>query len=226
MQQLTELLGVVAWPLVVGFVVFLFRSSLREVLSREDVSFSGPGGISISARRATDAMVDAVESKDGGAGAGAARKVSPADAADQVHEVSAFVRRLGRSPRLLWVDDRPSNNRHERWALENMGVTVDLSTSTRDAQQKLRRGGYDVVITDMARPQEPRAGYALLESMTDGGDATPLIIYSSSNAPEHYDEAVGRGAVGSTARPQELIDMILRALRDARPRRRWWRSGR
>jgi hypothetical protein len=56
--------------------------------------------------------------------------LSTVDAADQVRAVEAAVWRLGRSPRLLWVDDRPSNNRFERSALENMGMIVDLSTST------------------------------------------------------------------------------------------------
>jgi CheY-like chemotaxis protein len=222
MQQVSELLGVVAWPAVVLVGLILFRRPLREVLSRDDLSVSGPGGISFSARRAVDAMVDADEAKNRGATNGARGSLSAAEAEDQVREVVEFVRRLGRSPRILWVDDLPSNNRHERWALESMGMTVYLSTSTADAQRKLhRRGDYDVVISDMARPEDPRAGYVLLRWMQDRGDGTPFVVYSSSNEPAHYDEAVSNGAVGSTARPQELIDMVLRALRDARPRPRW-----
>lgn len=122
------------------------------------------------------------------------------------------------------MDDRPSNNRYERWALENMGMTVELSTTTESAQEKLRHGSYDVVISDMARPEDPRAGYVLLDWMRRREKSTPFVIYSSSNHPEHYDEAISAGAIGSTGRPQELVDMILRALRDARPRTRWWRS--
>jgi CheY-like chemotaxis protein len=226
MQQVTDLLGVVVWPVVVVFSVILFRGALRDVLSRDDLSFSGPAGITFSARRATGALVDAFEAKGSDPGTGPAGRTSVEDAGDQVREVAAFVRRLRRSPRVLWVDDRPSNNRHERSALENSGITVDLSTSTDDAQQKLRLDSYDVVISDMARPENPRAGYVLLSSMQKRGDQTPFVIYSSSNAPEHYDEAIRMGAVGSTARPEELVDMILRALREARPRARWWRPER
>jgi CheY-like chemotaxis protein len=223
MQQVSELIGVLAWPIVVLVSVFLFRRALRDVLSRDDVSFTGPGGIAFSARRATGALMDAAEAKDGGVDAGSTKLVSPTDAADQVQQAGAFVRRLGRSPRLLWVDDRPSNNRYEQAALENMGMTVDLSTSTADAQQKLQRGdGYDLVISDMARPEDPRAGYVLLDWMREKRLDTPFVIYSSSDNPAHYDEAVSHGAVGSTARPTELIDMILRSLRSAPPRARWW----
>jgi CheY-like chemotaxis protein len=224
MDQWTALLGVVAWPLVVAFVLVLFRKVLRDLLSRDDLSISGPAGITFSARRAVGALVDAEKfRRDPSDGRS---PVSAADAEDQVQEVAGFVRRLGRSPRLLWVDDMPSNNRLERSAMENMGMIVELSTSTKDAQARLRRRhGYDLVISDMARPEDPRAGYDLLRWMRDRGDDAPFVVYGSSNSPAHFDEAVSRGAVGSTARPQELVDMILRSLRDARARSRWWRPA-
>ncbi|GAA5134789.1 hypothetical protein GCM10023320_63280 [Pseudonocardia adelaidensis] len=235
MQQWTDLIGVVVWPIVVVFSALLFRRAVRDILTRDDVSFTGPGGIGFSARRATGALLDAEEDKNrsavGGtpgraAGDGDGRPVSAVEVADQVRAVGAAVRRLGRSPRLLWVDDRPSNNRHERSALESMGMIVDLSTSTADAQRKLqRRTTYDLVISDMARPEDPRAGYVLLDWMRERAYDAPFVIYSSSNSAAHYDEAVCRGAVGSTAQPAELIDMVLRSLRDVRPRRRWWQPG-
>jgi CheY-like chemotaxis protein len=230
MEQWTALLGVVAWPLVVVFCVFLFREVLRDVLSRDDLSLSAPAGITFSAKRAAGALMDASEAKRRASGneSSAPGHLSEADAEDQVQEVAGFVGRLRRSPHLLWVDDMPSNNRYERSAIESMGMIVDLSTSTNDAQRKLRRRGeYDVIISDMARPEGSQAGYELLRWMRERGDKTPFVIYSSSNSPAHFDEAVRRGAVGSSASPGELIDMILRSLRDARPRSRWWsrRSG-
>ncbi len=216
MQEWTALAGVVAWPAVVLIGVFVFRKVLRDVLSRDDLSFSGPGGISFSARRAAGALVEATQSKP------AAGQLSDVDAQDQVQEVAAFIRRLRRSPRLLWVDDQPSNNRYETSAIESMGMMVELSTSTEDAQRRLGgRSHYDVVISDMGRPGDPRADYTLLDWLRKHNDDTPFIIYSSSNSADHFNEAVAHGAVGSTARPQDLIDMILRSLKDAHPRSRW-----
>ena len=218
-QQLTEFLSVVAWPIVVVFGLVLFRKPVGELLSRDDVSFTGPAGITVSARRAAGALVEASAAKG--------RPVSSAKAEDQARDVSDFVRSQRRAPRLLWVDDSPSNNRYERSALESMGMVVALSTSTDDALEELRRrNDYDVVISDMGRPEDPRAGYLLLSSMRERGDTAPFVIYSSSDSPEHYDEAVSRGAIGSTARPEELVDLVLRALRDARPPARWWRPTR
>jgi CheY-like chemotaxis protein len=218
-QPLIEFVGILAWPLVVVIVLVVFRTALRDLLSRDDVSVSGPAGITISARRAAGALVHAEVERSG-----PVDHEAEADASDQAREVTAYVQRLRRSPRALWVDDRPSNNRHERWALENMGITVDLSTSTDAARAKLRSGGYCVVISDMARPEDPRAGYLLLDWMREEArDTTPFVVYSSSDAPEHYDEAIAHGALGSTARPAELVDMVLRALREVPPPARRWR---
>jgi len=221
MEQWIALLRVIAWPIIVLLGIFLFRKVLRDVLSREDLSFSGPGGFSFSARRAAGALDKAAEAR------GAPERPSEADAEDLVKEVTDFVRQRHRNPRILWVDDHPSNSRYERSAIDSMGMLVDLSTSTNDAQQKMqRRGEYDVIISDMARGEEPNvdreAGYELLKWLRDRGDETAYIIYRASNDPEHFDEAIRRGAFGSTGSPQELVEMVLRSLRNAKPRTKWW----
>lgn len=87
-----------------------------------------------------------------------------ADEADTEIEVAASgMERLPRVPRVLWVDNLPSNNRYERTMLHALGMFVDLSTSTEDALAKVAaRGGYDVIISDMGRPHDAQAGYTLL----------------------------------------------------------------
>lgn len=57
MQDWTALVGVVIWPIVVLISVLVFRKVLRDVLSRDDLSFGGPGGFFFSARRAAGALV-------------------------------------------------------------------------------------------------------------------------------------------------------------------------
>jgi CheY-like chemotaxis protein len=112
----------------------------------------------------------------------------------------------------LWVDDEPDNNRFERQTLEALGIEIDLSTSTEDAMEKMRRQSYDLVISDMGRPADPRAGYTLLDQLRNRGDRTPFIIYSSSRTSEQVKEARRHGAIGSTNSPKELITMVTRSL--------------
>ena len=112
----------------------------------------------------------------------------------------------------MWVDDRPGNNVFETQALEALGIQVEISTSTDDALEKIAWRSYDLVISDMGRPPDARAGYTLLDKLRKAGNQTPFVIYASSRAPDHVREAREHGAIGSTNRPQELVEMVTTAL--------------
>ena len=66
--------------------------------------------------------------------------------------------------RILWVDDKPENNRFERIAFEQAGIRFHSASSTDEALALLNRHGfrYGAVISDFSRRQ-PRAGYELLD---------------------------------------------------------------
>lgn len=114
--------------------------------------------------------------------------------------------------RILWVDDRPDNNRYERAAFEAMGLTFTLALSTEEARAILSKERFAAIISDMGRREGPREGYVLLDSVRATDPQTPFFIYAGSNALEHKREAIRRGAQGSTNRPQELFDMVVQAL--------------
>jgi CheY-like chemotaxis protein len=209
----TDLLAAVAWPLVAIVICLVFRAPLTAMLRRAD-EIKGPGGFSISAKgqdAAAKAIVEASTAKpmDGS-------PVSTADAASGVENAAKGVEALGRSPQVLWVDDNPSNNRREIAALTSLGMHVSLSTTTDDAVTRVAtHGPFDVIISDMGRPPDTRAGYTLLDSLRSRGNRTPFVIYAASRSPEHFNEAVQHGAIGCTNRPDELIDMVSNALRAA-----------
>ncbi len=110
---------------------------------------------------------------------------------------------------ILWVDDRPENNIYERKAMETLGVKFYVSKSTEDALQKLQKRSFSLIISDMGRPQDDRAGYTLLEEVRNSGNDTPFLLYTGSNAPKHKAEAINRGAQGSTNDPNELFELVL-----------------
>ncbi len=208
-----DLVTALAWPLALLVVVLLFMRPLKELLARDDVRLQGPGGFAISAKgrqAAATALLKASQDKPD--------VTIDAQAAHTEIEVAASgVERLSYVPRVLWVDDRPSNNRYERAMLHALGMFVELSTSTEDAVAKIAaRGGYDVIISDMGRPPDAQAGYALLAELRRLGVMTPFVIYASSRDPAHFDESVRRGAVGCTNRPSELVEMVTNALRSPR----------
>lgn len=206
-SAIAQLVGVLIWPAVLLFFLVRFRGSLTNFLSNlGEFSFKAPG-VEASAKRqqeAAAALGAAIATRapgDGAQGAVAAATLP-----------SPRTQRRLRGARILWVDDRPDNNRFERQALEALGIDIDLSTSTEDALEKVRRRSYDLIISDMGRPPDARAGYTLLDQLRRTGNQTPFLIYAGSRAPEHVAEARAHGAIGATNMPQELITMVTNVL--------------
>lgn len=206
-----QLVGVLIWPALILFIVVRFRGGLADFFGHiGEVSVKALGAeISAKRQEAAAAMGAAVGARQlAGAGPGVA--ADPREVADALPSVRAQRRMEG--SRVLWVDDRPDNNRYERQALEALGLRIDLSTSTDDALEEVRSKEYDLIISDMSRPPDDRAGYTLLKKLRDAGYSTPFIIYAGSRDPKHVQEARQRGALGTTNRPQELLEMVTRAL--------------
>jgi len=113
---------------------------------------------------------------------------------------------------VLWVDDRPDNNIYERRAFEAVGLRFTLVLSTNEALDLLRRNKYAAIISDMGRREGSREGYVLLDSIRSQGSQTPFLIYAGSNLPEHRRETADHGGQGTTNNPQELFQMVLKAI--------------
>lgn len=113
---------------------------------------------------------------------------------------------------ILWVDDRPENNIYERQAFGYLGFRFTLASSTGEALEALSQTKYAAIISDMERREGPREGYVLLDRLRKEGNHTPLFFYASSNAPELKRETLSHGGQGCTNNPQELFEMVTRAV--------------
>lgn len=216
-EAVAQLLGVLAWPAVVVFILVRFGTSLREFIAgMGEFSLKGVG-FEASAKRkqaeAVAALAAAVASRSEEAVENEGGPQDIRTAAEVVAEAATprVIRRTVGS-RVLWVDDRPKNNIYERQALEALGVSFVIALSTDEAIEKLARQKFDAIISDMGRPPDPRAGYTLLDHLRSTGDRTPFIIYAGSRDPEHQAESRRRGAVGCTNQPAELLEMVLAAI--------------
>jgi CheY-like chemotaxis protein len=114
--------------------------------------------------------------------------------------------------RILWVDDNPENNIYERQAMEAMGLEFTLALSTKEAVELLKFQKFAAIISDMGRKEGPREGYVLLEAVRVVDKNIPYFIYAGSRAAQDQRETLLRGAQGTTNIPEELIEMVTRAL--------------
>jgi CheY-like chemotaxis protein len=114
---------------------------------------------------------------------------------------------------VLWVDDQPNDNVWERRALESYGVRCVLATNTDEGQARLAERSFAAVISDFSRKDDRRGGYTLLQLMRASENQTPYFIYSSSREPAFVKAAADRGAQGATNDPDELVAMVIAAIR-------------
>lgn len=221
-KAIAELLGILIWPVVIVVVAIRFRSSLSLLVANlSELSFKVPG-VEGSARinqvKAAVNLGAAAVSRSAAAGSGSGLSAHDSDRLARSLPDPLEQRRL-RGTRILWVDDRPENNTYERRVFEALGLVVSTSTSTDDALAQQARERSDLIISDMGRPPDARAGYTLLDALRKRGDQTPYVIYASSNSPKDKAEAIRHLALGCTNDPQELVEYVLGAL-EALPRLR------
>lgn len=187
---------------LVVFLALLFRPRVTRITA--DVK-SGKVSIDLSPQdkeRARENLSKAEENKTMPTGASVQR--AP-------RRIDELKRRLEK--RILWVDDHPSNNDHERRALEPLGVEVVQVRDSEDALSKLSRYPYDMVITDLDREGNPRAGLDFVKAMRQKGLDLPVAVYTSPSALQAFGaEARQVGAQAVTASPSELVDSVLGGL--------------
>lgn len=216
MDAISKMLSVILWPGLALFVLYFFRRSLRAFFDGlSEVSFKG-AGLEASAKRtqieaaATIAAAAAVDPRE----PSSPREAAQAAAELVIGSLTNSAVRKARRTKILWVDDRPESNLAEREALEALGIGVTTASSTEDALDSLATHRFDLVISDMGRPPDERAGYTLLSEMRSKGIRLPFVIYSAGgNMPAHRAEAARRGAIGSTNKTTELFEMIFGVLR-------------
>jgi DNA-binding NtrC family response regulator len=110
------------------------------------------------------------------------------------------------------VDDKPDNNRHEREALAALGLGITVCTSSDQALSALGTRTFDVVISDMSRPEGRRAGLDLLAAIRKTGNEIPYVVYAASASASDVADAKSRGAFGYTADPSTLLQLVAAAV--------------
>jgi CheY-like chemotaxis protein len=218
LEIIVSFLQVIIWPLAVLIIFFYLRNPLKKLLDDLiEINFkAGPFETTAKRKQVAAASLSAAMAHW--------QDQAPDDkqipAVEKAKEIAQKVDELitpGASRKLegtsiLWVDDRPMLTTYERQALEALGIQFTISKSTEDALERLGRKTFDVIISDMSRPPDQQAGYTLLEKIKEMHITTPCIIYASGKKPEYKEEARRRGAFGNTNEPQELLELVVKAI--------------
>jgi CheY-like chemotaxis protein len=135
-----------------------------------------------------------------------------------VPSLTDTLRLLAAPRRVLWVDDHPEWNQHERSMLRAVGIAVDTAPSNSDAVTAAKHANPDLVISDISRDQEgPKAGLELPEDLRAAGLDVEVIYYVGRVASETTEFGAP-----VTAAPAELMALVAERLA---PRARQRRQG-
>jgi CheY-like chemotaxis protein len=106
---------------------------------------------------------------------------------------------------ILWVDDHPENNAYEAEVLRKCGAKIDPVKDTADALRKLQESQYDLVISDVGRDGNNRAGLDMLTNIRATASKTPVIFYATERARNKFAEEASRYGASFTTRAPELF---------------------
>jgi CheY-like chemotaxis protein len=158
-----------------------------------------------------DTIKEAVVSDQAQSGRAAAQLVSPVE--------SGQARLSGK--RIIWVDDKPNTTLEARDELKNEGATVDAVQSTEELAAKLadKSNKYDLIISDLRRIGNARAGLDYFWKIKDESDLPPRLIVTSSKSVAKYrteiEELRGNSKglfLGALAVGEEFFKMVFEEL--------------
>jgi CheY-like chemotaxis protein len=113
------------------------------------------------------------------------------------------------SKRILWVDDRPKNNSFLVASLEERGAKVDVALSTKEGIEKFKALPYDIVLSDMGRPEGEKAGIDLAKRIRELNPRVPVFIFCGGWAARNLrEEALAAGVREITSSGTTLLSQL------------------
>jgi CheY-like chemotaxis protein len=195
-SNLIDIVPTILWVSLALVIFFMLRRTIEKNVLPRLTEAKGPG-FKFSFAAAANQLDEAIAKSN--------VAVSQGDRRGALGRAERHIDVL-QGARILWVDDRPEDNRRERRLLHSLGITIDLADDTDEALYKLARAEYDLVISDMERYGDDEAGSHLLERMRGKQIYHWTIIYLRNLKPELGTPA---WAFAITNRPDHLLHYVM-----------------
>ncbi len=111
--------------------------------------------------------------------------------------------------KVLWIDNRPSNNISESRILEEIGLKVTFVPSSEEALNFIQANNFDLIISDITRNDVELEGISFLKTLVEyHHNNIPTIFYTSFDKSDKKN-GVPPYAFAITSKPIELIHYCL-----------------
>ncbi|SLN78006.1 response regulator [Roseisalinus antarcticus] len=117
---------------------------------------------------------------------------------------------------VLWLDDRPDNNKDEVDLLQKLDLQVTCISTDQAALDLIQNGAhhFQLMISDMERGGDHGAGTSFLSKLRDNKIKIPVVFYLSDL---DNGKPLPVSSFGITNRPDELLHLVIDALERVRP---------
>ena len=206
LSKLLSSLASLAWPAIFAVVIFKFAEPLKKLIEsargrKFTIKVAGNELTMEEASEQQRLIVSDIQSK-------LAELEKRLITSPQVLLTSDQVP-IHNSKRVLWVDDRPKNNSFYVATLEDKGIKVDIALSTEEGIEKFKSLSYDIVISDMGRPEGEMAGIDLARKIRTLNKDVPLFIFCSKWAAQNLrEEALQAGINEITSSGTTLLSRL------------------
>jgi CheY-like chemotaxis protein len=213
-EGIAHIVGAVAavlWVLVAAYALWILREPLTAAAGRLAGVEAFGVKLSLSGGAALNAAIELAQKNPDWP-----VEVPFADREAALERANTH-RALFEGAEILWVDDRPSNNRNEARMLRSFGALVTFAATTEEALRALDTAAeqhqpFDIILSDISRDlpaPDPTAGLAMLPRLREAGFQQPVIFYVGRPEP---GAGVPPDAFGLTNRPDQLLQLIVDAL--------------
>lgn len=206
LSKLLSSLASLAWPVIFAVVIYKFAEPIKKLIeSARGRKFTlKVAGNELTMEEASEQqrlIVSDIQSK-------LADLEKRLITSSKISLISEQVP-IRNSKRVLWVDDRPKNNSFFVATLEDKGIKVDIALSTEDGMDKFRSLSYDIVISDMGRPEGEKAGIDLAQKIRGLNKDVPLFIFCGRWAAQNLrEEALQAGINEITSSGTTLLSRL------------------
>jgi CheY-like chemotaxis protein len=185
----------------------LFKQRISTTIVRD--TFTTPDDLAYKVASSLGHFLITKRVKEGLESIPAGDRVSTQQGRDQVSRRAARLQTLIRGARILLVNDVPSEMEHVTAILRQLGVDVEVVTTTDEALSRLHQNAYDVIVSDMRRGTSEDEGLKFITRMRQGRIQRRTILTVGRYQP---DRGTPPYAFGITNRVDELLNLLFDAI--------------
>lgn len=203
MAKLISAISSLAWPILFGILLYKFYQPLKTLIEsargrKFTIKVAGNELTMEEASEQQRQIINDIQSK--------LAEVEKRLALIQPINSSPEITNTLRSKQILWVDDNPKNNSYLVASLQEKGHIIDIALTTDEAITKFTSQQYDIVISDMGRPGDGKAGITLAKQIRTLSPQVPFYIFCGAWAAKNFqEEALKNGVTDITSSGTVLL---------------------